>query len=411
MNNCKHFNTIDRILLVILLASLTVFPLIKINNALFIGFEEFIIPLLILRLLFSKAYFYNKYIVLIGIFSFYIFLTIAINGRLTSLRDYFEIYKLFKYVAVVYFCIYVFKKGFSSLHLIVNVILVIVVLLNFAHYFDIFGFNQIIEPYYAVNAMQLEFFGLDSLGNPAVRRMLGTMGNPNNNALLFLFFFAYYLSRKKERLIGINKIFLYISFFCILLTQSRTGFLSVIVIYIFWAVITKHSIKYIGVDILIFAASFIFAIMFDALALNYFSNTIDTIALDGTEGLYKNRSIMGRMEVWEHLMGMIKHKLVFGHGPNKDYFYENGLYAESEYVLYLWRYGILGIILYFGWVLFPLFKNFNILKVNSFFGLSVLIILVNAIGNCPLTNPRILLLFAIVTAYWYYIIDMNKQKM
>lgn len=397
MNENNYLKYFDFSLLAILFLSLTIFPNVKVSESLYIGIEDMILPIILFRIAQSKMYFFNKYVFLMLIFGAYIFFTIAINNRLWSLRDYFEIFKIGKFMLIVFFTRHVLKDNFLKFDVLVKITFVGLLIFNFAHYFNVFNFNKIIEPFYATSEIHLSTFGLDSLGRPAVRRMMGTMGNPNINAILFLFFFVYFLSKSTAFSFRKENIFIYLSFLCIIVTQSRTGFISGVSAYIFWIIFTKQKLKTTLINTLFLIATFFIAFAFNSLALTYFSNT--------SANIIENNSVLGRLEVWKFLMKMIEQKPIFGYGPNKDFFYNNNLYAESEYVLYMWRYGFIGLILYFGWLLLPLYKAIVYNKFDSFYILFAVIIGINAITNCPLSDPKILLFFAISIGYYYAKID------
>jgi len=393
MKENKTFQYFDFFLLATVYLSLTIIPFIKIREGFYIGFEDIVLPLIFFRILQKNMYYFDKYILFLLFFILYIFFTIAINKRLWSLRDYFEIYKIGKFILIVLFAKHVFPKNYINFNHLVNFVFIVLLILNLAHYFDVFHFNEIVEPYYATNNIHLSTFGLDSLGNPDVRRMIGTFGNPNDNATLFLFFFIYYLSKTNSFEFKKEQFFIYLSFLCILLTQSRTGFIAGMAAYTTWSVLTKQKLKNTIINISFFIISFFIAFSFSPLSLNYYSNTSANLA--------ENSSVLGRLDMWKLLLKMIEQKPIFGYGPNKDYFYDNHLYPESEYVLFTWRYGIVGFFIYLGWLLLPLFKGIFNGKMNTFYILLAIIIGVNALTNCPLSNPKIFLLFAIFTGYHF----------
>lgn len=396
-----NFKQFDFGILILFFLSITIAPFIKIGASLYIGIEDLLVPLMIFRIIRSKMYFLDKYIWFLISFCVLIMVTIAINNRFWSLRDYFEIYKIGKFAIFLVFARSAFRDNLSPFFNIVKSTFIILLVLNFVHYFNVLNYNEIIEPFYSPSANHLELFGLDSLGRPAVRRMLGTMGSPNENALLFLIFFIFFLSKSSDFKTSKERIFIYLAFLGLILTQSRTGFISGVVAYLTWIILVRQKFKTIIIDIGFFAVSFGIAIGFNSLALSYFANTsINPI---------KNNSLLGRIEVWEHLFGMIKQKPFLGHGPNKDYFYDNNLYAESEYVLLLWRYGIFGIIFYLGWLFLPLYKAFSFIKQFPIQVLFIVIISINATTNSPLTSPKILALYALFVGYFYAKIDESKQ--
>src|SRR5690606_33780255 len=73
-----------------------------------------------------------------------------------------------------------------------------------------------------------------------------------------------------------------------------------------------------------------------------------------TNNMLENNSLKGRFEVWKELWKEIKMKPLFGYGPNKNYFYENEIYAESGFFLMAYRYGFVGLA-FFIFALFYLF--------------------------------------------------------
>ena len=124
------------------------------------------------------------------------------------------------------------------------------------------------------------------------------------------------------------------------------------------------------------------AIIFSNLSLDYYANTHIKPQ--------DNNSLRGRFEVWQYLFEMVKEKPVFGYGPYKQYFYQNEIYSESEYILYLWRYGIIGLLMYITWIIIPLWKNLKAAAENRFYILIAVAIMITAITNNPLTNQMIL---------------------
>ena len=403
MNLSKIWQKLDLLAMYIVFLSLVIFPFVRLREGLYAGIDDFLAPFIFLfTIKYLKDYIRHKYVWFLLIFSAYIMFTIAINGRLWSIRDYFEIYKMFKFLFFVLFAYIIFDKYKKAFDIVISISFVLLLVMNLAHYFNVWGYNYYIEPYYATTEIHLSTFGLDSLGNPAVRRMIGTLGNPNDNAILFLFYFTYFLSKTVTFGINRNLLFMYLSFLCVVLTQSRTGFIAGLTVYIIWSIMTKQSIKISFINIIFFIATFFIAFTFSPLSLDYYANTYPHLA--------KNNSVMGRLEMWEHLLRMIKHKPIFGYGPNKDYFYDNGLYPESEYVLYMWRYGITGLLLYSAWIFLPVYKQVKKLRNNTFFLLFAIVIGLNAITNCPLSSPKINALFALAVGYFFATIKPEGLK-
>ncbi|MDX9933277.1 MAG: O-antigen ligase family protein, partial [Bacteroidales bacterium] len=351
------------------------------------------IPLMFAHWIFNRKTNAKKYIFFIGVLCCYILFTILINFKTQSVSDFFEVYKVLKFAIIVLFASAVFEKNKNLFHKTVCIALPALLFINLLHYFNVFGFNQVIEPFYAVSEIHLQYFGLDSLGNPSSKRMLGTAGNPNINGIVFLFFFVYFLSKLDPKKINQASWFVLMAVIGIVLCQSRTTLLATVVILGAAFYIRRLSWKSIGLNLLIIAIAGAGAFLLSSASLDYFANT----HVQPTD----NNSLRGRFEVWQYLSEMIMQKPIFGHGPHKQFFYQNDLYSESEYVLYAWRYGFIGALLYILWIIFPLFRNLRVAREHGFFILICLGILISAITNNPLANPMILSLFAIAAAHFY----------
>ena len=110
--------------------------------------------------------------------------------------EYFEIYKLLKYLLlIVYFSLIPIK----AIEFYIKPFFVLLCIFNLIHFFNLFDFNILLKYHYAGD-LNIQYFGRDTLGNHVGKRMVGFMSNPNNNALVFLFFTIYFLPKtlKKE---------------------------------------------------------------------------------------------------------------------------------------------------------------------------------------------------------------------
>lgn len=398
----QALKNIDFLLLILVFLSITILPSIQISGLPAIKLDDFLLPLILLRLYQTKSFKPGLYGWFVLAFMGYILLTIFWNKRYYSIQDYFEIYKMGKFLLVVLFSQHVLEKYFEQFIWVIKSIFIYLLVFNLLHYFSLFNFNEIVMPYFSVSEIHIATFGLDSFGNPAAKRMIGTMSNPNINAVFFLYFYSLFIVRYGKNDDFKKHIWIYLSFLCVLLTQSRTAFVSLSVITLFWFIYAKYDYKRVLIQMGAFVFVVFIAYLFNVYSLMYYTNT--------NVNIMENSSIMGRFEVWQHLWQMILQKPLFGHGPNKNYFYDNQLYAESEYVLYLWRYGLIGLFLYFSWILMPIKKS--ILKYrekNAYYLLFVLVILINSLTNNPLSNPNILLLFAISIGSCFAIPEKSKK--
>lgn len=342
--------------------------------------------------------------VFVGIF----LLSILLNWRHNSFNDLFEIYDIVKYIAVFI----VFKEIYNPRikTIAFDIAFILLLLFNLLHYHDIFGFNETIMPYFCGDrSIHLLTFGYNSIGEPATKRMLGVIGNPNNNAILFLIFLIYYLP--KNGWTTKEKIFFYLSVIAVSACQSRTGIIAFAFIFIFnfflfkwkWWKITLHS-------------AFVTLLLFLFFNLSAFSSYLQLdfltqkkqkkdyiMSLFNEEG-FQGTSWQKRVEIWKNLLEESIHKPILGHGPQKNHFYEQKLYSENEFVLVVWRYGIVGIIVFLFIYLIPIR---NILK-NARGDLEaknilmlILLFLISSLTNVPLSNTTLAPLFFLLMGSYY----------
>lgn len=213
--------------------------------------------------------------------------------------------------------------------------------------------------------------------------MLGLMGNPNINSILFLFFTCYFMAR--HTYVKKNILSIIVSVVMVILTQSRTSFLCLIVIILIF-IFKEMKVRKIIQGILLL--SFIILVIW-IINAQYLSLLWDT-------PVGKITSFTNRVDVWVLLLDMVKDKMFIGYGPFKEYFYANTLYADNEYILNLIRYGIFGLILYVALLLYPIvcaLKARNHSSINNFYnlfaGMFFVVVLISGLTNAPLNEPRL----------------------
>lgn len=385
--------------------SLCLSPFIPIRDGFYLRFEDLLLPFIVLVLLPEIKLLKNWYFLIIFSWAGYGVLSMAINGRLSVINDYFELYKLLKYVAFVILFYSVFKLNVSFYTPVVIVFLVLLVF-NMFHFYNFFHFNELVMPKFATNPLQLSTFGLDSLDRPTTKRIIGTMGNPNINGILFSFFAVYFMRFLSFAKWHWGKIYFILAIALILLTQARTSMLAIgiaLMVYLFLAKLSWQTILKICGAI---ALSVLVVRFMDEFSLGYVTNA----KLNITE----NGSLRGRLDVWKELWSMIKEKPIFGYGINKNYFYAHHLYSENEFVLIVWRFGFIGLFFYLAMLIAPLryLRNSSAMKSEKsrFFMLILIVYFVNALTNNPLSDPVLQVLFAIASAYYLSQFDLNERK-
>lgn len=366
---------------------------------------DFLLPvLLIIIVLKRKEIVWRPFYIFIGIVVLYIFLTMIINGRLAMTRDYFEFYKIYKFFLIVVF--FSIIDGLTFLKTFIKPFFLLLVLLNLIHFYNLFNFNFIIEHYYH-GGLNIKYFGTNTLYQPTAKRMVGLMGNPNNNAILFTFFSIYFIPFKFEK----SKIAWFsIALTMVFLCQSRTSILAIIALIVVLLILKytnwnfKQWVLFIGTCLVCYLLAW-------TLSSDFFKYDIYGNSMFNGVALESN-SAMGRIESWKFLGKMIAEKPVFGHGPNKDFFYNNNIYSENEYVLYAWRYGIIGLVMYLLFYLIPVkaIAMDSKTKYSKYIILIAIMMLTTALTNNPLTERTIFILFAMSIGVLFKLTDGMKNK-
>jgi O-antigen ligase len=216
------------------------------------------------------------------------------------------------------------------------------------------------------------------------------MGNPNNNAVLFLFFSIFFFPEKGADLR--KRIIFYVSVFAVFACQSRTGFIALAVVYFLGAWLLHFSARNYFFDLLIFSGMYGVEILLGNIYIGSLAGNI-----------MQQHSVRGRLETWKMLWEMIRLKPVLGYGPYKEYFYDNKIYPENEYILYTWRYGFAGLLIYCWWLGYSVFTGWRDRQRRESINLLLftVVMVITAITNTPLTSTYILIMFAILSGLYF----------
>ena len=391
MMNGLVSNKLKLVVSAFIMASVLLLPEIKLSSSLpTIQFIDLILPFVVLILFIERKFIeISQFYFIVIVFFFHIIFTIFYNGRQDSMRDFFELYKLLKWIIIALYFSTIDTHQFTKLY--IKPIFVFIVTANMFHYFNWFNFNYIVEHYYA-GGVHIQTFGLNSLGQPTYKRMLGLSANPNINSIVFSFFSVLFYPRMNK---GWKKIIWFvIAVLMLFLCQSRTNLLALVVVFLFTIFYKMSESKYMIRIMLIVVGVYLGSMFITS------SSYLNSLFV---QKINNHASIMGRMEVWSHLWEMIKEKPLFGHGPNKDYFYDNGLYAENEFMLQTWRYGFIGLVLFLGLIFTPMIKAFR----NSSKKYSIEIIqltifyVINSLTNNPFSDRITIVLFAIMVGMFF----------
>jgi O-antigen ligase len=352
---------------------------------------DFLLPIIGL-LLYPKLPLVRKewWFLWIALFAGYMLLPILINGRIKQWNDYLELYRVLKLGVI--FLLFRFIQP-KQLHPLIVGSFMVLLLINVLHLYNVFNINELLTYTYG-DSIHFKLFGRDSSGNPAVKRMLGTMGNPNANALLFLFFTVYFLPIEKKRE---HWALCYTALFMVFLCQSRTSLIAVGLVVGAMLFLTKNDgLKAAVWKVVSTIGLYVLATM---IATSFFKYSSYSNSLMDGSALYST-SLRSRWESWNILWDMIKTKPIFGFGPYKAYFTAHQLYSENEYLLIWWRYGIFGLLFYLGIFLLPFWEMFR-RKFDTHAGKAMIMIgvmLIAALTNNPLTERSISVLFIFLLA-------------
>lgn len=381
------------------------FPSIPINSDLHIRPEDILLPVVVLVLVPQFKLFNYWYFLVIALWCFWGLISLFANDRLNAWNDYFEFYKLFKYSCFVVLFYLGFNKRCDFFKL-VSAVFLLLLLFNFFHYYNILNFNKTVMPFYATNPLHLDFFGRNSLGGPDTKRIIGTLGNPNINGILFCIFNIYFMSFLNKNKWHIGKLFFYLSLGLILMTQSRTCLLAFFVYFPLFLVFNKVEKKILFRSLFFIVLIVLLVRLMDQYSLGYFTNAKMNVA--------ENGSLRGRLEIWKHLGKMVLEKPLIGHGINKNYFYSNKLYSENEFLLMAWRYGLLGLLFYLsllGGLIVHYRKNVIQKSTTSIMYVQLVILYgINALTNNPLSDPSLMVFFALGTGAFLSQFNLNEKN-
>ncbi|HRO75005.1 MAG TPA: O-antigen ligase family protein [Crocinitomicaceae bacterium] len=398
MTQQQKFGTFDLYFLIVLLFTLVFVPFIPLSESFNFALEELLLLYPLSRLLLSRNLKFNTFTIVTFLFALYIVFTIVINGHFKQLNEYFEVVKIIKFLVVFGFSNMVFQGTEVTLKeklvKAIHVIFIVAFIINLIHFFDFFNFTRSFLIYYDSNSINIQFYGLNSLGEPSAKRIVGTFGNPNENGIFFLFLMLFYSSRIKytsKSYISFDFLGLVGSSLMVFLTQSRTSILILFALFCVHGLFHWKAKWYVLTEILIVALCGYFLFNTNANSMDYINNTSVVVT--------ENNSVLGRLDIWKSLLNQWLEKPIFGYGPNKNYIYENHIYPENEYIFFLWRYGIVGLLFYLYLVFQPLVMlGKNILKNEFAVGL-ITIISVSALTNIPFFNAKFLIIIALCFGY------------
>jgi len=386
-------------------------PPIAIGNYLSFKFQitDLLLPFILYYLLIRpNVWQESKRAVFIGSsIAIYIAFTILINPGAHTLNNFFECYDVLKLT-----CYFLFIKCYfrvEKINLWVDIACLFLLVFNVFHFFNIFDFNHTIMPIYSDSEnTYLLFFGVDPWGAPWAKRMIGTMSNPNLNAILFLFFFIWYAPCPQW---GWKKaLFFLLVTSAILLCQSRSGIIICIILFIinyFFAKIPYRELliqlgsiaAFIGIGFLGYHLMNI-----NKEPSNKYNSPIGYVLTLTHTDLRDDPSLNQRFATWHNMIQEIKERPLFGHSPNKQVLSIQKIYPDNEYISISYKYGLIGLLLYLLFFTLPIIHTLKEARQSQeakMLLLCSLLFAMAAITSEPIQNHRTALLYIIMLALFY----------
>ena len=376
-----------KFLAISMLFSVLLLPDIKLSSSFAARPEDIIILLSFVYLVYRKTLFNTFFTWLMLLMFVEFFASIGLNERLLSVNS-FEFYNKIIKGLVSYTIFLLFMQERKNYNFIIRFSILILSIYIVANLLQPTGKLNFILNYYIgssqVNAMErTAAFG-------KLSRVTGFIGNPNNNAVFFVFMLGFTLDMI---FLYHKKIFIFLLAGClvvIMLTQSRTMFGTSLVVLVVVMMITGNFY------ILAFGGLFIMLVKF--IDIPYLTLIFDLQKISQTN------SVVNRLREWELLTEMIKQQPIIGFGGYKEYFYMTQSYPENEYILAWFRYGIFYLITFTFMLVFS--AILGVVRVvqkvpGGFFMLSTnLAMLLSSISNAPFNNPRLFIFYSFVHAFY-----------
>lgn len=215
----------------------------------------------------------------------------------------------------------------AKLMTFVKVIFLTFVGINLIMYLNPFGWGEQLSYFYAPKEEVIlgnyrEFGGF---------RLVGTMLNPNNNAIVLSLFLLYFLSLNAKE----NWKYIVLCFLLVFLTQSRTGMIASVLLIVFHLLLANTLKR----NILILGGGFA-ALIFGL----FFIRSTNLISLFTGEA-FRSNSWLSRVEHYSVFFESSISQQIMGRGIILDPVEQIGFHLDSEYLSILLQYGYIGLFL------------------------------------------------------------------
>lgn len=320
--------------------------------------------------------------------------SIASNARLFVYQDYVEVIMMLTCIgsAQLFFSIGKSDLLYGRFACAFSWFCVLYVAVNLGQLYDYYAGDDLRWFYSAYAPLHTADVGVVLAERGEFNRYTGLSANPNSHAavLCLLLLTTVYLARQVNWRRYLSAALLLL----IVLTQSRTALVAIGVLFTpivcASAMRARKRLRYVAILVLAAAMS---AWLIDRLNLSFVSSIVK-------ESPFEQQTLLTRVERWGPILEMTWASPLFGNAPSQDWFAREGIHADSEYVLVMWRYGLVGLLI-FGCILaFPMATAWRLqAKHQGLRQLLVSLTVVVAVLSCTnvtLTDYRACTVYAMV---------------
>ncbi|MDX1651667.1 MAG: hypothetical protein R3277_04190 [Brumimicrobium sp.] len=301
-------------------------------------FENYLfLPALIFAvyIFFKSSIIYKKVVVsLLSLFVFYIVLELINKGSI-NLPHILYLMRWVKYGVLFLIAIYFYQNtSLNKSALIFKGLFLLVGAVNILILVNIQGTGVLLQEYFTTYKPS---FLLSNFYEPGVFRLSGSMNNPNDNAVILGVFILFFTMHERFR----DFYFAFFAIVLLLLTQSRTAIVSLIIISFIVLLYSfgRHQIS--KRKLLIFTGLTVLLLAFISLFNLHYLGSIFT------GEAFQSNSVMIRVENFFEVVNVSPKTLYIGNGVIDDQLDLYGTYLDSEITLTIAQFGLLGLLAWF----------------------------------------------------------------
>ena len=300
----------------------------------------------------------NKINVIFIFIILYIFFTIIISlvkePELFSIPDFFEVIKIIKlyWIFLLITSIYPDQKIIKRLVEICIYSIVISAVFGIFQYYDFLNVNTWLSPLFIGDTNERGFYEYS--------RVVGTLGNPNTFAGALLIGVGLSFSSLFNKLNVSNILYFNIIVYSLLLTQSRTGLISGLIIISTIIVLNILTQKNLYKKIVQRLSIFLLIPVLVSIIILVAPSSLFR-RLDGLSNIEEDNSFSMRLDVWQQVFEQrTKENLLFGTGPTGKL----KIIFDNEWLQIITYYGVIGLVLFILLLFILLPRIYSIKEIN-----------------------------------------------